>query len=276
MRAHPLHPRRPRHLPGLTTGFTLVELLVVVGIIAILIAMLLPALRKARQAAERSQCSSNLRQVGMVMQMYRNEHKNRFALAGNHGYWDDNAGRALPPNHVLAYWGVAYLPYAVRNGDYRGPNAEEAVKHGRSLWRCPSAYAFPDPGYSDQEKTPCAFGINLEVVGRNASELKNSAEFIVAHDAPEQLLDGNGDWLTGWERTGPTTFFNRGKNVWQWRDPSLPWYLGEAGVLEYYRHNRWCNILWLDGHVSGIRESMGKDVPLSWYTGYNMPTSTGG
>jgi len=252
-------------------GFTLVELLVVVGVIAILIALLLPALRKARQAAERTQCGSNMRQVGMAMQMYRNEHKNRFARAGNFGYWDDPAGNALRPNDLRAYWGVAYLPYAVANGDHQGAGGEGAVQHGRSLWRCPSAIAFPDPGYSDQVKTPCAFGLNEEVNGARATKFRNASELIVAHDAPEQLLDGNGDWLTDWERSGATTFFQRGQNIQQWRDPGLPWHLGRAGILEYYRHNRWCQVLWLDGHVSGIYESLGRDVPLSWYTGYNMP-----
>ena len=252
-------------------GFTLVELLVVVGIISILIAMLMPALRKARQAAERTQCASNLRQVGIAMQMYRNENRNRLALAGNLGYWDDNAGNALLPNDSRAYWGVAYLPYAIRNGAYQGANAEEVVKHGRSLWRCPSSATFADPGYSDQTKTPCAFGLNIDVSGRNTSEFRDSAQLIVAHDSPEQLMDGNGDWLTDWERVGATrNFVQRGKNIWQWRDASLPWYIGGAGIREYYRHSRWCNVLWLDGHVSGIYESLGWDVPLSWYTGYNM------
>ncbi len=58
-----------------TTGFTLVELLVVVGIIALLIAMLMPALTKARQAAISVQCLSNLRQCGIGFAMQANDNR---------------------------------------------------------------------------------------------------------------------------------------------------------------------------------------------------------
>jgi prepilin-type N-terminal cleavage/methylation domain-containing protein len=61
-------------------GFTLVELLVVIGIIALLIAILLPALSRAREQAKNAQCLSNLRQLAMVYQFYANDWKDAVPL----------------------------------------------------------------------------------------------------------------------------------------------------------------------------------------------------
>jgi len=54
-------------------GFTLVELLVVIGIIALLISILLPSLSRAREIANRAKCAANLKQVGEMLQLYANE-----------------------------------------------------------------------------------------------------------------------------------------------------------------------------------------------------------
>src|SRR5262245_27228644 len=70
-------------------AFTLVELLVVIGVVSMLISILLPSLQRAREAAYTTQCLSNVRQIGLAAMMYVNDHK---------GYLLTNFDMSYPPS----------------------------------------------------------------------------------------------------------------------------------------------------------------------------------
>src|SRR5262245_4946376 len=98
----PIRPRGCR-------GFTLIELLVVIAIIGVLIALLLPAVQKVREAANRTTCGNNLRQLGVAM----------------HNYHDANGGFPpgrghLPVTNTFAHsWTPYILPYIEQDNLYR-------------------------------------------------------------------------------------------------------------------------------------------------------------
>jgi len=129
------------------SGFTLVELLVVIAIIGVLVALLLPAVQAAREAARRSSCSNNLKQIGLACHNYHDTYN------------------TMPPGNIrvgataadnLHAWGVHILPFVEENNVYEqmsgemGSSVSNANNAGGGLldvYLCPSS-TLPDSSNS--------------------------------------------------------------------------------------------------------------------------------
>ena len=112
-------------------GFTLIELLVVIAIIGILIAILLPAVQAAREAARRSQCANNFKQVALAIHNY-----NDVAATFPSGLfmWNTVAPCSIPPGARSSYtgwgWGTFVLPYLEQETTFKQMNFNEGAITG--------------------------------------------------------------------------------------------------------------------------------------------------
>lgn len=245
-------------------GFTLIELLVVIAIIAMLLAIITPALKKVKEAARRTVCASHQGGVGLAAMGYLADNDNKFHYAANNGLWDNPVtGVPYQPNEGYAYWAIAYAEYT----------------SDRKIFKCPSAYivdVWIAPGEQNSGKTVeemlathqfdyCHFGLNGYTSGQKITEFKAVSSVIFCQDHIEQKCDSvNSDMFC--IGAGATI------NLTQWRFGTFGTLYPNA-VQECFRHNRTsydggdglANNVWLDGHVSTIKETTGKDVPPSWY-----------
>lgn len=215
-----------------TAGFTLIELLIVVSIIAILAGLLLPALNKARMAAHKAGCTSNLKQIGNAMIMYRND-------------WEDYIAPQNDGIKHMNYWDFQY-GYRYLNGKTTTGGAWTKDPNSWKVFRCPE-----DKTEIDYRRS-YAMVINLmRLIGSNklpkGGEYKQPASTYAITDTDYHgyLAPGNITTYTA-SRVGVA-------------DSNGKWYLGNSHNIGP-NHNNAANILYLDGHAASKMTWKGRDT----------------
>jgi prepilin-type processing-associated H-X9-DG protein len=202
-----------------STAFTLVELLVVVGVITLLVSILLPMLLKARRSVNGITCESNLRQWGIATTLYANE---------NHGFLP-RRGQGVGPTGIIdrpSDWFNA-LPQILRMPQYQDMVAAGTLPRppGNSPWICPQASDMPGTYY-------WSYSMNMALSVWEADE-----------------FNGQPNTITGVGNTSIMVLFGDGPGNYCSIYPSIT----AGGYNPVPRHNNnTVNICFLDGHVSAI------------------------
>ena len=171
------------------TGFTLVELLVVIGIIAVLLGILLPALGSARRQARSVKCLAALRELGNGFQMYSTD---------NRGYWPAAVHHSSSVDHPLPAtveirWADLIAGYV---GGERVKNYNDLVKVRQSsvIWGCPEWRFAQENTETGSERLRPGYGMNYYLMYPESTSGKDLA----------YLNGGNGRYLKQSEITKPT------------------------------------------------------------------------
>lgn len=228
--------RTTRHGSFREDGFTLVELLVTIAVIAVLAAMLLPALSRARMAASRTRCVSNLHQLGLAGQMY----------------WEDNGNQTFRYGGALTNGGRLYWFGWMGSGaeGERLFNPEEGALHaylkGRGVEVCPSLDRCVSPFKAKAGTPTYSYGYNLYLSAAKAdppvkmSRVAKPSERIFLADAAQ---------VNTWQP--PASKANPMLEEWYYVDSSTQQPNG------HFRHRERGNAVFCDGHVAPERMAPG-------------------
>ncbi|MBN2293030.1 MAG: DUF1559 domain-containing protein [Pirellulales bacterium] len=281
-----------RAFSRISLGFTLVELLVVIAIIGILIALLLPAVQAAREAARRSQCSNNFRQVGLALHNYHGVH-NVFPPATYH---TQKSRCSYTVTYYGYSWSVFILPYFEQGANYEAFDFETFYNLGASTnldasGRSIPLYICPSDNQRD-ELVGCTAAINRpgrdpdEDIGRtNMDAVADSIDWTCDTSWPKldadgilynysktrisDITDGTSHTLIVGEITGgePGSFQGHNFVTWNLSDTALgingpfsrpgggTWAYREAGFSSFHSGGG-CHFLFADGSAHFVNEDI--------------------
>jgi prepilin-type N-terminal cleavage/methylation domain-containing protein len=241
-------------------GYTLVELLVVIAIVTILIGLLLPAVQRAREAAARTQCTNNLKQMGIALQNFHDTHQ-FFPTNGGPApgqvdlIWTDSsftvsywglANPAAPPMNQTGSWAFSILPFLEQDNIFQSADQGAPIPN----YVCPSRGRAPSRAVppSDPVFTFVSFGngglnpwSTTDYAG-NAYVLNNRWPdgCVPAVGAPRTIssvTDGLSNTILVGEKAMDRRTFNTGS--WFWNEPVFS---GGSGGTD-----RWGTVIIPDG-----------------------------